>query len=221
MSNKSEKNARKRPYTQRARARRREAIHLRITKAAVDLHGSVGPARTTVSDIAKLAGVRRATVYNHFPTDRQLFDACSSHWFNENPPPDPNTWAAIPEPAERLRIALGALYEYYNRGRDMLGKVLRDGSQVPALQEILIQKWLPLLTLMIDVLSRGWNDEDGESDSDHITRLHASFRVVLDFFTWQTLSSSGLSVKQAADLAASWIVPGGTAARDLDSDGTI
>ncbi len=182
---------------QKARARRREQVHLRITKAAVHLHGSVGPARTTVSDIAKRAGVRRATVYNHFASDRELLDACSGHWFSENPPPNPADWARIAPPLERTRTALEAMYGYYNHGRDMLGNVLRDAPQVPALQEILRLKWQPLFEMIVEILSQGWNSSD--------PKLIASLSVALDFFTWQRLSESGLSDREAAQVAAGWV----------------
>src|SRR3712207_6887531 len=49
----------KRPYRKRRRADQEEATRLRITEAAVDLHGSIGPARTTISAVAQRAGVDR------------------------------------------------------------------------------------------------------------------------------------------------------------------
>jgi AcrR family transcriptional regulator len=59
-----------------------------ITEATVELHGTVGPARTTVAEIARKAGVQRLTVYTHFPDLTSLFAACTTHWFGEHPPPD-------------------------------------------------------------------------------------------------------------------------------------
>lgn len=218
MSNKNKERQKKRPYTQKVRARRRDEVHRRITMAAVYLHGSVGPARTTVRDIAKRAGVRRATVYNHFPTDLQLLDACSSHWFGENPPPDPAGWVSISDPAERIKVALEAMYGYYCRGREMLENVLRDTPQVPALQEILRSKWWPLFETMVAILAQGWSTprsdtgtqtetsgQDSVESNDGNLELRASLRVALDFFTWQTLSDSGLSDPDAAGLVARWI----------------
>jgi len=67
----------------------RAALRRQITAAAVDLHSTVGPARTTISAIAERAGVQRLTVYRHFPEERDLFAACGAHWISENPPPDP------------------------------------------------------------------------------------------------------------------------------------
>ena len=91
--------SRKRDYEMKVRAEKLEETRRRITEAAVELHGTVGPARTTVTEVARLAGVRRATVYNHFPGDVELLDACSAHWIQENPPPDPEAWGAVEDPA--------------------------------------------------------------------------------------------------------------------------
>ena len=35
------------------------------------------------------------TVYNHFATDADRFDTCSSHWFTFNPPPDFSAWRTL------------------------------------------------------------------------------------------------------------------------------
>ncbi|MGI9538370.1 MAG: TetR/AcrR family transcriptional regulator [Desulfocapsaceae bacterium] len=182
----------------RARAQRQKEVRDRITRATVHLHGSVGPARTTISDIAKLAGVRRATVYNHFATDEELLDACSSHWFTENPPPDPSTWVEISDPDHRIETALLRMYEYYDGGQEMLEKVLGDAHLVPALKMILEQKWEPLLEEIVTIL------EEGRASFGD-TELRASLRVALNFFTWRTLAAAGLSKEKAARLAASWI----------------
>jgi AcrR family transcriptional regulator len=174
----------------------------------VQLHGTVGPARTTVSEIAKIAGVRRATVYNHFPTDLDLLTACSSHWFAENPPPDPEPWAQIPDPARRAGTALGAMYRYYESGREMLENVLRDATLVPALEQILRLKWEPMLEGIVDILAEGWITTDADARPKRRAgdaEIRASIKVALNFFTWQTLAASGLSAESAARLASSWI----------------
>jgi len=200
MSNKKSASAPKRPYRLQARARRQEAVHHRITKVALDLHRTVGPARTTVSEIAKRAGVRRATVYNHFPTDLELIDACSAHWIAENPPPNPAAWAGIPDPAGRVGAALLAMYRYYDRSQDMLSNVLRDAPLVPALETVNRRKWWPMLEKLVDTLAEGWVPKEAPR-----TALHACLAVALDFFTWQTLARAGLSNARAARLAARWV----------------
>src|SRR3954452_14509345 len=92
-----------RTYTKKARATAEEATRQRITEAAIDLHGSIGPARTSISAIAERAGVRRSTVYRHFADEAAIFDACSAHWNAQNPPPDLSEALALHDPAERTQ----------------------------------------------------------------------------------------------------------------------
>src|SRR6476646_9149441 len=93
----------KRPYTMRRRAELEEETRRRITESAVELHEELGPAQTSISAIADRAGVRRSTVYRHFPDEDALFAACSAHWRAANPPPDPSLWSAIADVDERTR----------------------------------------------------------------------------------------------------------------------
>src|SRR6476469_3748045 len=99
----------KRKYELKARAEAQEETRRRITEATVGLHLEVGPAQTTISEIAKRAGVQRLTVYNNFPDEASLLGACSAHYTAQHPPPDPATWMAIPDPGDRTRSALVAL----------------------------------------------------------------------------------------------------------------
>src|SRR6187455_130780 len=96
----------RRRYELRKRAEQVAETHRRITDAAIELHGTVGPARTTLSAVAERAGVERWTLYRHFPTEADLFAACSTHYFAANPWPDLDEWRAIRDPAERLQLAL-------------------------------------------------------------------------------------------------------------------
>ncbi|HMB69621.1 MAG TPA: TetR/AcrR family transcriptional regulator, partial [bacterium] len=155
-------------------------------------------ARTTISEVARIAGVRRMTVYNHFATDAELFDACSSHWFTCNPPPDASAWARISDPGERTRTALGEMYAYYRRGEAMLANVIRDAPSIPALAEILERKWVPAVEGMVSVLT----DAPVPTPADDHLRLRAAVGLALDFFTWQSLTRAGLDDEGAAELAA-------------------
>src|SRR6266516_7139534 len=95
----------KRPYRLKRRAVAEQRTRLRITKSTVELHGTLGPARTSISAVAERAGVRRSTVYRHFPDEASLFSACTSHWMAANPLPDLDRWAAIDDADKRLRSA--------------------------------------------------------------------------------------------------------------------
>jgi AcrR family transcriptional regulator len=87
--------------------------------------------------VAERAGVRRSTVYRHFPDDEALFAACSSHWRAANPPPDLGAWAAIEDPEERTATALRELYAFYGRTEGMYTSLLRDEPLVPIVQRLM------------------------------------------------------------------------------------
>src|SRR3712207_7425417 len=75
----------KRRYELKARAATQRQTRERIVQATVDLHREVGPARTTVAEIARRAGVQRLTVYNHFPEEAGRFGACQARWLQLHP----------------------------------------------------------------------------------------------------------------------------------------
>jgi len=103
----------------------------RIVEAAVALHGSVGPARTTVAAIAEKAGVTRLTVYRHFPDDAALFAACTAHWASQQRMPDLDAWLSETDPVTRLRTALTDLYRFYAEAEPMLTRSARDRDALP------------------------------------------------------------------------------------------
>src|SRR5688572_5903136 len=113
----------RRKYELKQRAEDMAETHRRITEAAIELHGTVGPSRTTLSAVARRAGVERRTLYRHFPTETDLFAACSTHYFAAHPWPDPGEWHAIGDPQQRLERALDELYAYYERTEPMLSNV--------------------------------------------------------------------------------------------------
>jgi AcrR family transcriptional regulator len=195
MSTKSKEQASKRRYRKRRRAELEEETRRRITEAAVDLHGSVGPARTTVSAVADLAGVQRATVYRHFPDEEALFGACSAHWMAENPLPDLGRWAEIDDPEERLSTALGELYAWFDRAECMVENTTRDVAVVPALQPSMagMALWFDATA---EALLRGRVERGARR-----RRVRAAIAHALAFDTWRSLvREQGLSAAIAVDL---------------------
>jgi AcrR family transcriptional regulator len=184
----------KRRYEKRARAANEQATRMRIIEAAIDLHGSVGPARTSISAIADRAGVRRATVYRHFPDERSLFLGCSGTNAERNPAPDPATWASIPDPAARLAAALDAIYAWYERVEPMLSAVMRDIDAVPTLKEIQSGR-LAYLAGIEDGLAAGWGMRGNAAK-----RMRATIGLALDFLAWRTLHERGLTRADAIDV---------------------
>ena len=183
-----------RPYTKTRRAELEQQTRERITGAAVELHGSLGPARTTVSAIAQRADVQRATVYRHFPDEDSLFAACSAHWRAQNEPPDLAAWAAIRDPAARLAVALTELYAWYAGTERMLELLIRDLPVVPAVQS---QFRLPgYLDAAADVLLAG-RPERGAARR----RARAALGHAVAFETWLSLvRQQGLTSAEAIRL---------------------
>jgi AcrR family transcriptional regulator len=108
------------------RKERRDRTRRRIVEAAVELHSTIGPARTSLSAVAQKAGVTRPTVYAYFPDRDSLFAACSGHVMALDPPPDPASWGNIVSPRDRLRVALLAQYAYYRRHASRIANIERD-----------------------------------------------------------------------------------------------
>ncbi|HKG65467.1 MAG TPA: helix-turn-helix domain-containing protein [Solirubrobacteraceae bacterium] len=184
-------------YEKRARAAQEQATRMRIIEAAIDLHGSVGPARTTVSAIAERADVRRATVYRHFPDERALLLGCSGTWAERNRPPDPGAWAAETDPEVRLRTALDAIYGWYEQVEPMLTSVLRDAETMPIIDEIQRKGRLAYLGAVEDMLAAGWGVRGKAA-----RRLRATIGLALDFFAWRGLHERGLERADAVAVMA-------------------
>ena len=169
----------KRPYRKKRRAELEEETRRRITESAVALHEEVGPAQTSITAIAELAGVRRSTVYRHFPDEDALFTACSSHWRALNPPPDPAAWAELEDPAARTEAALSELYAFYGRTHRMYESLFRDEALVPAVQRRR-RDFHTYLRALGDSLTAG------RGRAGHRTR--AAIGHALAFETWRSLA---------------------------------
>jgi AcrR family transcriptional regulator len=185
----------KRQYRKRRRAELEDETRRRITEAAVELHGSVGPARTTISAVAERAGVQRATLYRHFPDEEALFDACSSHWAAEHPLPDLAGWAAVTDPEERLRIALSELYAWYESGQEMLERTTRDAALVPAMRSA-VERMGGWFAEALAAIFRGRPERGARR-----RRVEAAVAHAVSFATWRSLvRDQGLSDAEAISL---------------------
>jgi AcrR family transcriptional regulator len=184
-----------RRYRKRRRAEQEEETRRRITEAAVDLHGSLGPARTTISAVAERAGVQRATVYRHFPDEEALFGACSAHWRAQHPLPDLAEWAAVGDVSERLRTALSALYAWYESGESMLEKTTRDAALVPAMRPA-VESMGGWFAAAIATIVRGRPERGARRRRVEVAIGHA-----VSFATWRSLvREQGLSDSEAVEL---------------------
>ena len=159
----------------------------------MELHKEVGPAKTTVAEIARRAGVTRLTVYNHFSEDSALFSACQAHWIGLHPLPDFSAALVLPDPRERVRAVLRDFYAWYRETAPMAEKVQRDRGAVPALDVLMERTADARLSQLSDALATGFGMGRRGANRTLV-------RLALDFWTWRRLSAEGLSDKLAADL---------------------
>jgi AcrR family transcriptional regulator len=197
----------KRKYELKKRAEDMAETHRRITEAAIELHGTVGPSRTTLSAVAERAGVERRTLYRHFPTDADLVAACSTHYFTANPWPDLANWRAIRDPQQRVERALDELYAYYERTEPMLSNVLRDAELVDsardavALLHAYLDEAAELLAIGRQVRGR------------RRQLLKGALRHALAFSTWRSLTTNGIGRSDTAKLITALIEAAATPQR--------
>lgn len=186
-----------RKYDLKKRAEQQGQTRQRIVEAAVELHRTVGPARTTVSAIAARAGVERKTFYRHFPDPDRIFEACSAHYRTRNPPPDPHGWLSIEGARERLREGLCQVYAYYRRNEEMMANTLRDRELgLPVGGGFLRHRAAAKEALATAFAGGG---------ARRRRRLDAALELALDFHAWQTLARAGLDDNQAVELTAALV----------------
>ena len=187
-----------RRYELKKRAERMEATRTRIIETTVELHRTIGPARTQIAEIARRAEVRRVTVYNHFPEERLLLAACSSHWRALHPTPPVDPWLKIEDGSERLRTGLRAIYGWYRETEPMTANVIRDSTVMPTLRGILDGGLFRYLERVAEVLAAPFAVRGNAS-----ARVLAAASAAADFHTWRQLA--GLGDAAAADIAAAMV----------------
>jgi AcrR family transcriptional regulator len=185
----------KRKYELRARAERQAETRRRIAAATATLHDEVGPARTTVAEIARRAGVQRLTVYKNFAHEYELFAACQQHFLAENPPPDPFAAFAIADPAERLEAVLRQLYGWYRRTERTSANVRRDREIIPALDSLMADTTDARAAELTEALAGAFTNGGRPS-----REVRAAVALALDFWTWRRLAKERLSDAAAACL---------------------
>ncbi len=190
-----QRSTKSRRYQMIKRAEQVDTTRQRIVDAAVALHGSVGPARTTIAGVAERAGVTRLTVYRHFADDEALFSACSSHWLSQQQLADPTAWSELPDPLERLNAGLTDLYRFYRDGETMLARIYGDWDVLPESHRTALQE---RNTLFRDALLEPF-PAPGRSG-----RLRAVVGHAVSFWTWRSLChDNGLSNQDAVHLMTS------------------
>lgn len=181
-----------RTYTLKRRAEQAADTRLKIAEAAVQLHGTLGPARTTLSMIAERAGVQRNTLYAHFPDERSLFQACSGLFMERSAPPAAADWLAQAPGGDRLRTGLKAVYGWYGRNAQVMACVLRDAEYHDMTRETSEATFGPLVAQWHEVLGAGLSGAQP-----------ALLHLALGFHSWRALAAeAGLGDDAAAEVMA-------------------
>ena len=191
-------------YRLQRRAERQEETRQRIVTAAVELHTTVGPARTTDAAVAARAGVTRVTFYRHFPDDVALFRACMSHGLHAWPPPEPESWRRVASPVARLELALRELFAYYAVAGDGLLVISRDA---PLLRPELLAapSRLDVMRRMAPVLIEGWRVRGRRRQV-----LGAAISLAISVGTWAHLvKQQGLADDDAVALLVAMVCAAG------------
>ena len=203
----------KRPFRKKRRAELEEQTRRRIAESAMELHGTLGPSRTSMSAVAERAGVRRSTLYRHFPDEAALFAACSAHWGALNPRPDLMRWAAIQDPDERLESAIREIYGYYRRTEQMMANLHRDEATVPIVKQS-FGRFHEYIAAGREGLMRG----RGVRGRTRL-RVRAAVGHALSFSTWRSLvREQGLEDAEAVDLACRMVSAADDPARRRSRD---
>ena len=186
-----------RRYEQRKRAESQaQATRRRIVEAALELHGTVGPARTTISAIAERAGVRRATVYRHFPDERTLFEACSGLFADRQPAARPRAVGVDRRPRRAARGGARRPLRLVRARRAHARRVdCATPRAMPILSEVSAPAASPTSHVVEDQLARGWGARGRRARS-----LRAAISLALRFSTWSALRERELERAEAVRL---------------------
>jgi AcrR family transcriptional regulator len=181
-----------RRYELKRRASRQNETRQRIVEAAVHLHQTLGSANTTISAIAEKAGVERLTVYRHFPDQKALFTACTSHYLALTLR-RPRRMGKIS--AEQVFTALTAIYAFHRRTEPMFTRAASDLEELPVLREVMAP-FFAYWERVHEVLCAPWKVSGRQS-----IRLRAFVGHAINFQTWRSLvREQKLKDAEAVDL---------------------
>ena len=177
-----------RTYTLKRRAEQQAETRRRIVEAAVELHGSVGPARDHLQHGGG-AG-RRAAAHALCPLPRRasLLPGLLRAWrWSATRCPTPRRGGPSPTGASGCAAGLRAIYAWYERNAELLACVLRDAEHHRADARD--------RELRFGRRCAAWREVLGATLS---AKQRAMLRLALSFHTWRTLARDGGLTQDAA-----------------------
>jgi len=182
-----------RRYELKRRAALQNETRQRIVDATIELHRTIGAAQTTISEIAKRAGVGRVTVYRHFPDEETLFFACSGYYFSQHPFPSIERWREVADPLDRLRQGLRESYAWHRENAEMISMALAEARDLP-----MMAPYHAFWDRAAETLAAAWRLRGRRRST-----LKAAIALALSFETHRTLTrEQQLTDEQAIELMA-------------------
>ncbi len=192
-----------RQYTLGRRAAEIEETRRRIVEATVALHAEKGVVATSMQDIARRADVAVGTVHRHFPSLDQVVTACGARVRAIMRLPMAEIFANTPSLPGRVRVLVGELFAFYERGAPWIRVALCERAKVPRLEQS-----ARALEGGIEALVR-----EALRPVAPPQRVVWAVLAMASFSVWQSLASRGLSVPEATELVSSallaWLEPAG------------
>jgi AcrR family transcriptional regulator len=171
-----------RKYEKKARAASTDETRKRILNASLALHSDKGFGATSWQDIADLAGVAVGTVYYHFPTMDDLVPACSTLARSLTPQPDAGIFDGVRGAHNRIEVLVRALVAYYSGVQGGVRNAFRERKQIAVVDRILSETERNISRLARQAIGPHPADETAKK-----------VEAILDFRTWDSLQSRGLS----------------------------
>lgn len=168
-----------RSYNNDTRRLKQSALRAQIAAAAADLHALKGAVATSYADIAQRAGVSLPTVYNHFPNQQALIEACTGHAAAQAPMPAFEQILAaadLPQAAELLVAGMDKVNAYYEPWL-----AWREQRVIPALAEVEARGRKRMTAFLIELLSR-------HRVAGNPRELAAVWETLLYFDAWYSLA---------------------------------
>ena len=178
-----------RAYNLGRRAESAEDTRRRIVAATRALHVEQGVAATTVKQIARRADVSVGTVYHHFPTYDDMIRACGQLTFQLVRPPTEAIFAGCRSTRERIERLTHEVFACYDRFPD-LESTRCDRRKLPVLDQDMSKFDQHLAALVRQAVAPAGG------------RIQRMARALTDVGVYRTLTSQGLSTREAADQVA-------------------
>lgn len=186
-----------RRYTLGKRADQKEETRARILAAAVELVRSGGSAAATTLAVARAADVAPGTVTNHFSGQGDLIAAVADAALAELRMPDPDLFAGIDDPAERIGLLAREMAAFFERSEGWWRVFAADPTLSAAssgAEARFLAEFDRLVRLALGPLA-----------ADDTTR--AVVGTIIGSPTFIGLRSAGLAADEAADVAIDLVLP--------------